>query len=66
MDEKKKSQASTPAPSPAPSFTKQASPGKAKSPERDPIFVNGMQTKKGSVMGRKRKMNVLMDEVGFH
>ena len=63
VDEKKKSQASTPAPSPAPAFPKQASPGKAKSPEREPVVVNGMQPKKGAVIGRKRKANALIDEV---
>ena len=65
VDEKKKSQASTPAPSPAPSLTKQTSPGKAKSPEREQVFVNGLQPKKGSVLGRKRKANALMDEVSL-
>ena len=62
-DEKKKSQVSTPAPSPAPQLPKQASPGKANSPEREPVVVNGLQPKKGSVAGRKRKANALMDDV---
>ena len=64
-DEKRKSQISTPAPSPAQPLPKQPSPGKAKSPEREPVTVNGMQPKKGAVAGRKRKANALLDEVFY-
>lgn len=60
-EEKRKNpfSSSSAAQSPATPLPKQMSPGKASSPDREPVTSNGGLPKKGAASGRKRKSNVL-------